>query len=76
MLSRGYYNLSGNSPMLTESEFNTQFYRIKGGGGVPPSPLPPPPSHTHTPITFDRVDKISAVFMNPTLCHAVPGVTS
>ena len=46
MLSRGYYNLSGNSPMLTESEFNTQFYRIKGGGGVPPSPLPP---HTHTP---------------------------
>ena len=29
---------------------DTQFYRIKGGVGVPP----PPPS----PITFERVDEI------------------
>ena len=33
---------------------DTQFYRIKGGVGVPPPPPPPPPS----PITFEIVDEI------------------
>ena len=29
---------------------DTQYYRIKGGGGVPPSPS--------SPMTFERVDEI------------------
>ena len=36
----------------------TQFYRIKGRGGVAP------------PNIFDRVDEIRRFFMNPALCHA------
>ena len=32
---------------------NTQFYRIKGGGGLGGAPPPPPHTHTHTPITFE-----------------------
>ena len=36
----------------------TQFYRIKGGSGMPPSP------------TFYRVDEIQKFCMNSALCHA------
>ena len=38
----------------------TQFYRIKGGGGVPPPPA----------ITLDRVNEIQFFFVNSALGQA------
>ena len=45
-----YYNKTEGKHIVAEAKVNhyTQFYRIKGEGGVPPQSL----------MTFERVDKI------------------
>ena len=50
------YNKTQAKDVVAEAKVNhdTQFYRIKGGVGVPLPPPPPPPS----PMTFERVDQI------------------